>query len=340
MSTITQYITPELIERFYAKVSKIPTETGCLEWMAYHNDRGYGVFGVGGKAVGAHRVAWELVNGPIPAGLFVRHFVCDNPRCCNPAHFRLGTAADNARDMMSKGRRRNAPNTTIPYERPNGPTIAERFYAKISTIPTENGCLEWTAGLRNGYGYFNPDGINVYAHRFAWELVNGPIPDGMYACHHCDNRKCCNLEHIFIGSPTDNAYDMIEKGRSVHVPNLGERNGNSKLTEKQVLDIRSPQYDDWSDRDVAERFGISRRLVCTIRNRSGWQHLDGSEDAPIGNRQPKGEQQKNAKLTENAVLEIRSGRFNGWTRTKIAKHFGVSRSVITNVINRKAWKHI
>ncbi len=334
-----EYTTKD-IERFYAKVSKTPTERGCLEWTGYHDAKGYGKFGVGRKSVGAHRVAWELVNGPIPAGLFVRHFVCDNPRCCNPAHFRLGTVADNVHDMMSKGRRYNAPNTTVPYVRPVGPTVTERFFAKVSKIPTETGCLEWMGGLRNGYGHFNPDGKTVYAHRFAWELVNGPIPDGMYACHACDNRKCCNPAHIFIGTPTENAYDMIGKGRAVHVPLSGQRNGMSKLTAEQILEIRSQKYVDWYDGDIAAQFGVSRKLIASILNREIWKHLDSDENAPTKKRHTKGERVKSAKLTDDAVREIRGSRFDGWTHFGIAKHFGVSPSVITNVRNRKTWKHI
>ena len=78
MPAMTQY-TPELIERFYSKISKIPTEQGCLEWMAYHDAFGHGYFGIGnGRTERTHRIAWALVNGPIPAGLVIRH-MCNNP---------------------------------------------------------------------------------------------------------------------------------------------------------------------------------------------------------------------------------------------------------------------
>lgn len=340
MSTEIQY-TPELIERFYAKVSTIPTEQGCLEWMAYHNAFGHGIFGIGnGRTEGAHRIAWELVNGPIPKGLVLRHFVCNNPRCCNVEHFLLGTPADNTQDMIDSGRFKNAPNTRAPYVRPVGPTVAERFYAKVSKTPTETGCLEWTAGLRNGYGYFNPDGTNVYAHRFAWELVNGHIPPGMYACHACDNRKCCNPAHIFIGTPTENAHDRDRKGRTATNPNPGESNGNSKLTAEQVREIRSQKYADWYDGDIAAEFGVSRTLIAGVLSCRSWRHLDGNEDTPILDRQPKGEWVKNAKLTDDVVREIRGDTFAGWTQREIAEHFGVSGSVISNVRNHKAWVHV
>ncbi len=336
----TEYTTKD-IERFYEKVSKTPTERGCLEWLAFRNAGGYGMFRVGGRTVFAHRVAWEIVNGPIPAGLVIRHFVCDNPRCCNVAHLLLGTHADNTQDMMSKGRQYNALNTTVPYVRPVGPTVAERFYAKVSKTPTETGCLEWTAFCTKGYGQFGvKHDTLVLAHRFAWELVNGPIPDGLFVCHACDNPSCCNVDHLFLGTPADNTHDMIAKGRDVRPSRPGELSGMSKLTDAQVKEIRSPKYEDWYETDIAAIFGVSNTAISGILKRRTWRHLDDGGDAPIGRRKLKGERHKMAKLTESQVLEIRSGRFDGWTQRQVGEHFGVCASVISCVLNCKIWTHL
>ena len=92
------------------------------------------------------------------------------------------------------------------------PTPAERFAAGLVRMP--NGCLEWTRYTRSsGYGLIGIDRARVYTHRFAWELANGPIPDGMFICHHCDNPPCCDPEHLFMGTVADNSADMITKGR-------------------------------------------------------------------------------------------------------------------------------
>lgn len=80
---------------------------GCWEWNGRRNDRGYGLFAVTHAAARrAHRVIWELVNGPIPSGMVVCHR-CDNPPCVRPDHLFLGTQADNMRDMQAKGRKAN-----------------------------------------------------------------------------------------------------------------------------------------------------------------------------------------------------------------------------------------
>ncbi len=93
------------MNRFWSKVDvRGPDE--CWEWLASKQSAGYGVFGRGTRAEGtelAHRMAWELTNGPIPHGLWALHH-CDNPPCCNPTHLFLGTHDENMADMVRKGR--------------------------------------------------------------------------------------------------------------------------------------------------------------------------------------------------------------------------------------------
>ncbi len=93
-------MTRPVSERFWSKV----TDAGsCWVWTAHRSRRGYGTFDVEGASQQAHRVAWALSHGPIPHGMLVCHH-CDNPSCVRPEHLFLGTALDNSRDRIAKGR--------------------------------------------------------------------------------------------------------------------------------------------------------------------------------------------------------------------------------------------
>ena len=107
---------------------------------------------------------------------------------------------------------------------------AERLARHLITMA--NGCIEWTGHTNDrGYGKLSVGTSTVYTHRFAWELANGPILDGLQVLHHCDNPPCCQTEptegypdgHLFLGTQLDNVRDMITKGR-------WRGNGNDKKT--------------------------------------------------------------------------------------------------------------
>jgi hypothetical protein len=87
-----------------------------------------------------------------------------------------------------------------------------RFWSRVRK---GDDCWEWLGRTStNGYGAVWADKRDRRAHRVAWELVNGPIPDGLYVCHHCDNKRCVRPDHLFIGTATDNMQDALRKGRN------------------------------------------------------------------------------------------------------------------------------
>lgn len=130
-----------------------------------------------------------------------------------------------------------------------------------SIVPDENGCMNFPIGI-NGHGYAiirNDDGKYVPCHRLAWELKFGPIAQGLCACHKCDNRKCVNPDHLFLGTNADNVRDKISKGR---VPSI--------LSPRQVAEIVNS---DESQTVIAKRYGLAQETVSAIKTGKTWRHL-------------------------------------------------------------------
>src|SRR5437868_10934090 len=115
----------------------------------------------------------------------------------------------------------------------------ERFLSKLR-ITRDDDCWISTAGKQPGrrgryVGTFKYEQRDRLAHRVAYELQYGPIPDGLSVLHHCDVPLCCNPAHLFLGTQADNMADMARKGRSSD--QRGEANTNRKLTAAQVAEI-------------------------------------------------------------------------------------------------------
>lgn len=145
---------------------------------------------------------------------------------------------------------------------------ATRFWAKVQITP---GCWEWTAARnRAGYGRLRLGRVgqvsHIYAHRFSYELHNGPIPDDMLVRHSCDNPPCVNPAHLLTGTPADNMRDKAERGRCN--PPLGERNPLAKLTADKVREIRASGL---SDTKLAAAYGVSQSNISMIRSGRTWK---------------------------------------------------------------------
>lgn len=148
-------------------------------------------------------------------------------------------------------------------------TTEERFFEKIE----KKDCWEWTAKRdRQDYGILKVDGKNRKAHRVSWVIHFGNIPENMCVLHKCDNTCCVNPEHLFLGTVGDNNKDRELKGRGGQLK--GEEQGLSKLTEKQVLEIRDRyEKEDISQEQLGIEYGVSQGHIGYIIRKEKWSWL-------------------------------------------------------------------
>lgn len=147
--------------------------------------------------------------------------------------------------------------------------IEKMFWDRVDKR-SDNECWHWTGTiLPNGYGRLSHAGKNYSAHRVSYTLNKGKIHEGMVVCHKCDNPRCVNPSHLFLGTYADNTADMIAKGRQAN----GERQPQSKLTEQDIIRIRSICASGRSHKSVAREFGVSSVLIDKIVNRKAWKHV-------------------------------------------------------------------
>ena len=146
--------------------------------------------------------------------------------------------------------------------------VRRRFWAKARK---GEACWLWTgAQSSDKYGCFGLDGRTVAAHRVAWMLTNGPIPSGLLVCHSCDNPRCVNPDHLWLGTNADNARDRDQKGRCRARGLPGDRSTNHKLTSDRVTEIRRLVESGEQQKDVAKRFGVHKATVNDLVLRKTW----------------------------------------------------------------------
>lgn len=176
----------------------------------------------------------------------------------------------------------------------------EFFDERVPHRPTI-GCWEWQGSKgRGGYGQMPMPrpGSPIRAHRFSYERFVGPIPSGMFVCHHCDNPNCVNPDHLFVGTPKDNTQDSAQKGRRAigdkhwsrtkphlrprgdrngmrRYPNClrGEANGFAKLTETDVQTIKRSLHDGVRGRVLAARYSVTEDAISKIKRGHTWTHV-------------------------------------------------------------------
>jgi hypothetical protein len=157
-------------------------------------------------------------------------------------------------------------------------SLRERLHARL--VAVETGCLEWS-GYRDpgGYGQIGSgEGRRlVSTHVAAWIVACGPVPDGLWVLHRCDNPPCCNVAHLFLGTPQDNIDDMHAKGRARKAQGIAA--SHARLTAEQVAEIRrrwvpgerlGRGHRSGNTAELAVEFGISKQYVGQL-GREVWR---------------------------------------------------------------------
>ena len=138
------------------------------------------------------------------------------------------------------------------------------------------GCWNWTGGMHGvGYGSLSKKlHASGYAHRAAYELANGPIPKGAYVLHKCDNRRCVNPAHLFVGSHLDNIKDMQAKGRHKGGSLPGAKNPSAKFSPEQIGAIRERAQAGVQKKCIEQEFGISETQYYRVVRGQSWKGIE------------------------------------------------------------------
>lgn len=146
--------------------------------------------------------------------------------------------------------------------------VKERFLSKVK-VNKLSGCWEWIGSIHgNGYGRFNPFRKPMYAHRFSALLKYGIVRSDLDVCHACDNRRCVNPNHLFIGTRKENMQDAARKGRTTKGKVF-----RSKLNQDEVITIREMLKNGCKTKDIADKYSVTTRTINSIRARENWRHI-------------------------------------------------------------------
>lgn len=150
-------------------------------------------------------------------------------------------------------------------------TLENNFYKNVKLPLNEDGCMNWIGASRCGYGRFRNAGKHISAHRYSYELYNGYIKNGLIVMHKCDNKSCVRPDHLSLGTAKDNNNDRDKKGRFTLLHS--ELNGNSKLTNNQVKEIKSKLNNGVKGNILAQEYAISPHTISKIKTGKLWRHL-------------------------------------------------------------------
>lgn len=151
------------------------------------------------------------------------------------------------------------------------------FWSKVEITGSTRDCWKWVGAKRpSGYGNVRVNKKYMSAHRVAFAIANGDIPDGYIVCHICDNPPCCNPSHLMLGTVKSNAADMLIKhrGKKPETAARGVINGMSKLNDDKVRCIRAKyKSGELNQYQLAKEYSVSQPAIGAIVRNETWRHV-------------------------------------------------------------------
>ena len=299
---------------------------GCWDWSGRRFQNGYCYIPYDGRLRSAAAVIREICGIPLPPKTKL-YGTCESLSCVSPDH-----------------------------------RITQHEFFQKLVVPVTSGCHEWTGSINpNGYGRIWIHGKEWLSHRLAWTIKNGEIPYGMVVRHKvCNNPKCCNTDHLLLGTNEDNVRDRVESGRSAEGDTSGARtcpdsiprgqnHGMADLNDSQVIEIRESYASGESSVSLSEKFNINRAHITQIVSGRSWacipispdlkERIESAKEAADKSRITFGERHYKTKLTNEIVVEIRKAFAEAVETTKeIGARFGIQGCTVCDISSGKSWK--
>jgi hypothetical protein len=239
--------------------------------------------------------------------------------------------SDEGSEAISKESRVQA-NPKRPAPKQWGDDIAQSSWKREAALKklvqnmsiSEKGCWEWTGATTLGYGSTRIPELygtfKIMVHGLAWVAFKGEaIPDGLFVCHHCDNPKCFNPDHLFAGTQQENLQDCSRKGRTM----TGSLNGNSKYTIEQIKRVVELLKEGMPGKEIHSITGISRTHISRIKRGYTWKVEMATEADMVNHNRKYSDEQ----IVQAAKLIKESKVSNG----EIAKLCGISRYTVLDM---------
>jgi hypothetical protein len=212
-------------------------------------------------------------------GLMLKEFICEV--CQKEYQFRISKNRQNSRFCSNACKNKKVGtwvkgnplgfNWKKATEQEKRNRIEENFHKLV--IKQNNGCWDWKGNTKSSLGYGRVQigkKRTKVAHNISWLIHRGEIPKGKFVLHKCDNPKCTNPDHLFLGTHYENVRDMVYKNRQAK----GESCPRSKLKTEQVIEIKKLIRDGFDNGYIAEIYKVTKEAISAIRTGKNWKHID------------------------------------------------------------------